>query len=80
MEAVNKIIKHTIKAKLDSKKGKWAEKLPKVLWAYCTTARTSTDETPFAMAFGVNAVIPIEIRIQSPRVAMYDPVHYISAL
>ncbi|KAL5793357.1 hypothetical protein ACOSP7_001951 [Xanthoceras sorbifolium] len=34
VETVNKIIKHTIKAKLDSKKGKWAEKLPEVLWAY----------------------------------------------
>ncbi|KAL5810468.1 hypothetical protein ACOSQ4_027036 [Xanthoceras sorbifolium] len=61
VEAVNKIIKHTIKAKLDSKKGKWVEKLFKVLWAYRTTARTSTRETPFAMAFGVKAVIPFEM-------------------
>ncbi|KAL5840125.1 hypothetical protein ACOSQ4_012733 [Xanthoceras sorbifolium] len=32
VEAVSKIIKHTIKAKLDSKKGKWAEKLPEIFW------------------------------------------------
>ncbi|KAL5745954.1 hypothetical protein ACOSP7_027100 [Xanthoceras sorbifolium] len=79
VEAVNKIIKHTIKAKLDSKKGKWAGKLPEVLWAYKTPARTSMVETPFAMAFRVEAVIPIEMRIQS-RVHMYDHVQNISAL
>ncbi|KAL5775678.1 hypothetical protein ACOSP7_013235 [Xanthoceras sorbifolium] len=61
---MNKIIKHTIKTKLDFKKGKLAEKLPEVLWAYRTTVRTSTEETPFAMTFGVEAVIPIKIRIQ----------------
>ncbi|KAL5745277.1 hypothetical protein ACOSP7_026423 [Xanthoceras sorbifolium] len=54
--------------------------LPEVLWAYRTTARTSTSETPFTIAFGVETVIPIKMRIQSPRVAMYDPVHNISAL
>ncbi|KAK1555843.1 hypothetical protein Q3G72_032118 [Acer saccharum] len=33
-EAVNKVIKHTSKAKLDSKKGIWGDKLHEVLWAY----------------------------------------------
>ncbi|KAK0580513.1 hypothetical protein LWI29_002813 [Acer saccharum] len=33
-EAVNKVIKHTLKAKLEAKKGSWADKLPEVLWAY----------------------------------------------
>ncbi|KAK1568970.1 hypothetical protein Q3G72_031074 [Acer saccharum] len=27
-EAVNKVIKHTLKAKLEAKKGSWADKLP----------------------------------------------------
>ncbi|KAL5777698.1 hypothetical protein ACOSP7_010624 [Xanthoceras sorbifolium] len=79
-EAVNKIIKYTIKSKLDSKKGKWDEKLSEVLWAYRTTMSTSIGETPFAIAFGVEVVIPIEMRIQSPRVAMYDQAHNITAL
>ena len=32
-EAVNKIIKHTLKAKLEEKKGCWPEELPMVLWS-----------------------------------------------
>ncbi|KAK0573745.1 hypothetical protein LWI29_012954 [Acer saccharum] len=42
-EAVNKIIKHNLKAKLAAKKGSWADKLPQVLWAYRTTERGSTE-------------------------------------
>ena len=59
-EAVNKIIKHNLKAKLAVKKGNWAEKLPQVLWAYRTTERNSTGETPYSMAFGTEEVIPVE--------------------
>ncbi|KAK0577490.1 hypothetical protein LWI29_033886 [Acer saccharum] len=51
-EAVNKIIKHNLKAKLATKKGSWADKLPQVLWAYRTTERGSTGETPYSMAYG----------------------------
>ncbi|KAK0602564.1 hypothetical protein LWI29_034807 [Acer saccharum] len=49
-EAVNKIIKHNLKAKLATKKGSWVDKLPQVLWAYRTTERGSTGETPYSMA------------------------------
>ncbi|XP_024032213.1 uncharacterized protein LOC112094742 [Morus notabilis] len=38
VKAVNKILKYTLKKKLDELKGKWAEELPKVLWAYRTTS------------------------------------------
>ena len=71
-EAVNKVIKHTLKAKLEARKGSWADKLPEVLWAYRTTMRSSTGETPFALAFGTKAVIPAEITFTSPRVQLYS--------
>ena len=45
VEAVNKIIKFNLKTKLKECKGLWAEELPKVLWAYKTTSRTSIGET-----------------------------------
>ena len=47
VEAINKIIKFNLKMKLEECKGLWVEELPKVLWAYRTTSRTSTGETPF---------------------------------
>ncbi|XP_058075662.1 uncharacterized protein LOC131224130 [Magnolia sinica] len=38
VEAVNKVIKHHLKTKLEKAKGNWAEELPFVLWAYKTIA------------------------------------------
>ncbi|XP_024023680.1 uncharacterized protein LOC112092255 [Morus notabilis] len=72
VEAVNKILKYTLKKKLDDLKGKWAEELPKVLWAYRTTSRTTTGETPFSMAYGVEAVLPIEIETPTLRTVVHN--------
>ncbi|KAK0582887.1 hypothetical protein LWI29_030790 [Acer saccharum] len=72
-EAVNKIIKHNLKAKLATKKGSWADKLPQVLWAYRTTKKGSTGETPYSMAYGAEAVIPVETSFSSPRVQLFQP-------
>ena len=59
-EAVNKAIVNGLKKRLDDVKGKWMEKLPHVLWTYQTAPRRSTNETPFSMTYGVEAVIPLE--------------------
>ena len=37
------------------------DELPGVLWAYRTTARRSTDISPFAITYGMEAIIPTEI-------------------
>ena len=42
------------------------DELPSVLWAYRTTPRRSTGESRFAMAYGTEAVIPLEVGI--PRI------------
>ena len=39
-----------------------------MLWAYRTTRRVATQETLFALAFGTEAVAPVEVGIKSPRV------------
>ena len=46
--------------------------MPRVLWAYRTTARTPTGETPFKLAFDTEAVIPTEIGVYSLWQAHYD--------
>jgi hypothetical protein len=38
-----------------------------VLWTHRTTVRKSTGETPFALAFGVEAVIPLEVGMPTTR-------------
>ncbi|XP_022871367.1 uncharacterized protein LOC111390542 [Olea europaea var. sylvestris] len=67
VEAVNKTIKHILKRKLDMSKRAWVDELPQVLWAIRTTARTPTGETPFLMAYGIEAMSPIEVKLPSPR-------------
>ena len=39
-----------------------------MLWAYCTTPRKSTGETPFSMIYGTEVVIPAKIGLCSMRV------------
>uniref|UniRef100_A0A2N9F3W1 Uncharacterized protein n=1 Tax=Fagus sylvatica TaxID=28930 RepID=A0A2N9F3W1_FAGSY len=66
-EASNKVVLSGIKRKLEAAKGRWVEELPSILWTYRTTVRKSTNETPFALAFGVEAVIPLEIGMPTIR-------------
>ena len=46
----------------------WSDKLVNALWAYRTTVRTATGQTPYALAFEMEAVVPYEILIPSLRV------------
>lgn len=66
-EASNKTIFNNVKKNLEEKKGRWLEELPKVLWAQRTTKRSSTGESPYAMVFGTEAVIPTEIGLPTLR-------------
>lgn len=72
VEAVNKIIKVTLKWRLDRYKGKWIEELPKVLWAYRTTARTTTGETPFSLAYRMEVVLPVKLELPTSQVSCFE--------
>ncbi|KAL2232610.1 UNVERIFIED_CONTAM: Gag-Pol polyprotein [Sesamum indicum] len=72
VEVVNRTILQHLKTRLSSK-GSWLDELPGVLWAYRTTPRSSTGETPFCLVFGTEALIPAEVGEESHRVTMYDP-------
>ena len=51
--------------------GYWVEELPFVIWSINTTPNRSTGYTPFFMVYGAEAVLPSDIRHDSPRVAAY---------
>ena len=68
-------IKAALKTKLENLKGKWEEYLPKVLWEYRTTHKSATRETPLALAFGTEAVAPVEVGLKSPRVEFTNAEH-----
>ena len=61
-----------IKKRLDRAKGRWAEELPSVLWAYRTTPRRSTSATPFSLGYGMEAVIPLEVGLPTFRSELCD--------
>ena len=61
-----------IKTRLKGAKSIWPDELPSVLWAYRTTARTPTGETLFRLAYGTDAVIPVEVGLTSYRVENYS--------
>ena len=61
-----------IKTRLEGVKGIWPDELPSVLWAYRTTVRTPTGETPFRLAYGADAVIPAEVGLTRYRVENYS--------
>ena len=60
-----------IKTQLEGAKGVWLDELPGVLWAYRTTVRTPTGETPFKLAYGSEAIIPVEVHTANYREMKY---------
>ncbi|XP_073033747.1 uncharacterized protein [Primulina eburnea] len=70
-EVANRIIVQALKARLQGKGKDWVEELPSVLWAYRTTPREPTQETPFSLIYGSEAVLPVEIGKVSSRVESY---------
>ena len=64
-----------MKNKLEKLKGKWVDYFPEVLWAYRTTHKAATQETPFALAFGIEVVAPVEVGLKSPRVEFANTEH-----
>lgn len=72
---MNKTIVNGLKKRLEGARGNWVKELPNVLWAYRTTSRRLTGETPFSMAYGTEAVIPIEINLLSSRVTCFTQGH-----
>ena len=67
-EALNKTLLTALKKRLDSAKGKWVDELPGILWAYRTTTRKPTGISPFAITYGMEAIIPTEIGMPTIRI------------
>ena len=74
-EVTIRTLKAALKIKLEDHKGKWVEYLLEVLWAYRTTRKSTTRETPFALAFGTEAVALVKVGLESPRVKFVNTEH-----
>lgn len=67
-EASNKVIKGILQKMVADRPDRWHEKLSDTLWAYRTSRRSATGTTPFALTYGHDAVLPMEVQIRSLRV------------
>ena len=69
---MNRSLLKIIKTRLKGAKGIWPEELPSILWAYRTTTKTPTGETPFRLTYGNEAVILAKIGLTSYKVDYHN--------
>ena len=61
VESSNKTLLTALKKRPHSAKGKWVDELLRVLWVYRTTSWKQTGVLPFALTYGMEAIIPTKI-------------------
>ena len=74
VEVTNRILLRGIEKRLKESKNRWPEELPNVLWAYRTSPQARTGETPFKLAYGTEAMLPIEVGSPSYRAITFEEV------
>ncbi|XP_074326202.1 uncharacterized protein LOC141664173 [Apium graveolens] len=72
-EVAIRIILDGLKKRVERSRNTWVDELLPILWAYCTTCKVTTEATPFMLAYGAEAVVPLEISHGSPRIEAYEP-------
>ncbi|XP_074297872.1 uncharacterized protein LOC141628665 [Silene latifolia] len=71
-EAFNKTLCNLLRKVVAKSKRDWHERIGEALWAYSTTYKTPTQATPYALVYGVEAVLPLELQIPSLRIAIQE--------
>ena len=69
-ESSNKTLLIALNKRLHLAKGKWVDELPGVLWAYRTTNWKPTRMPPFALTYGIEAIIPTKIGMPTLRIGI----------
>jgi hypothetical protein len=57
---------------LEAKDRNWHKELPSVLWALLTNVNRVTRDTPFHLVYGADAVLSLEIFLESTRVSHFN--------
>nr|GEU65623.1 reverse transcriptase domain-containing protein [Tanacetum cinerariifolium]GEV08656.1 reverse transcriptase domain-containing protein [Tanacetum cinerariifolium] len=75
VKRANRSLGEGIKARLGEGNKNWVEELPHVLWAHRTMIKSSHGDTPFSIAYGTEAVIPVKIGMPTYRTVAVDVVY-----
>lgn len=70
MKTTNKTLLIALKKMLEGAKGKWVDELLEVLWAYRATSRRPIGVSPFALPYGMEVVISIEIGMPTVKMVV----------
>ncbi|GKV01311.1 hypothetical protein SLEP1_g13872 [Rubroshorea leprosula] len=70
VEVSNKVVINLLEKMVNDNPRRWHELLSETLWAYRTSHRSSTKMTHFALTYGHDAILPMELIARSLRVAM----------
>jgi hypothetical protein len=77
VEAFKKILETTVTKICNMNKNDWDLRVPVVLWAYRTTCKKLTMQTPFKLVYGLEVVVLMEYLVPRLRiVAFTDPGGY----
>ena len=71
-ESTNKVLQNILKKTVEANRTDWDLKLSSALWAYRTAYKTVTGQTPFRLAYGLEAVVPMEFLVPSLRIAVAE--------
>ena len=67
VEATNKNIKKIL-VKMTNINKDWQEYVSFALCTYCTSIHTSTSVTPYSLVYGMEAILPVEVKILSLKI------------
>jgi hypothetical protein len=69
-ESTNKTLEMILRKIVEANRTDWDRKLHSALWAYRTSYKTSIRSTPLCMAFGLEAMMPLEFIVPSLRIQL----------
>ncbi|XP_050876762.1 uncharacterized protein LOC127080495 [Lathyrus oleraceus] len=74
VKAANKVVIGLIKKHVGEKPRNWHKTLDQILWACQTSPKEATNSAPFRLTFGHDAVLLVEIYLQSIRIQRHHEI------